>query len=249
MAIGTPVPFAGNNGATTGTTISVVLPTITTSSLALVIMNSNAGAWTTPAGWTLVVSNTMPTFNNEFIAIFKRQVTSANSGEALNFVSVSGRLAYAGYVIPGADINLDVIGTRFNGTSETGTSVTIPALTPLVNDTMLVVLSGRRATTATTATTPPAGFTKTAESFTTNAAPVIGAMSAFQQLTGQAGVSQGTKTLTYTSGNSNGYMISVKPAAVVATTRKVSKWVSGARVSHKISKWNGTARVPSQIRL
>lgn len=275
MALGTPVEFHDNSGASIVTSQTVTLPaSIANGSAAFMLVGLNSAQASntvaTPAGWTLLAGpNDMPTFGNELTYLFGRAVGAAQQGSTVT-LAVTGagvRIAAQGIVIPGASATPDVAAAEFRGASESSTTLTAPTQTPATANAMQVILMFRRFAAGTTplTTTPPSGFTELVDDATTKTTnttgSLFGAWGAYRQLTGQAGTAQGTKTITLdAASNGHGYIFTVKPTPVVGSPTasagtsdavKIdatgSAPAGGGALSYSISQASGPAATPSLL--
>lgn len=274
MALGTPQAFSANTGTSLPGSLVATLPaSIANGSAAFMLCNVNSAVATTqittPTGWTLVAGpDDIPTFGNELVYVFARSVGAAQSSTnvTVSLVGTVGRQSVVGAVIPGASATLDNTAVRFYGASETSSALTVGAHTPVTADDMQLLLVSRRwpgAASTPLTTSPPSGFTEIEEgNHTTNATgSVLGSWGAYRQLSGQAGVSQGTKTITLDSAsNGHGYSLMIKPSVTSSAPVVVvdvldavllnatgSTVGSGDTASYSITQNTGTTYVPVLI--
>jgi hypothetical protein len=184
----------------TGTTAGVTLPgSIPASSWAYLVVNANlATAAPSLPGWTLVASNGTGPVN---CWLFVRSVGPSDSGTAVSVsLAVSTRWHVGVTVVSGG--NQDALSAATTSVLYNATQ-TVPALTPVLNGCVDLVLGGLASNTAAgaIATTPPTGFTEDLDSSSaTGSGNDISVYVAHRQLSGQAGVSQAATTTSSSPG-------------------------------------------------
>ncbi|MBT9255364.1 hypothetical protein KMZ30_07235 [Phycicoccus sp. KQZ13P-1] len=231
MSIGTVVGFGNTPGSSQNNALSATLPTITDDGVAYIVLGINlttATLTSEPAGWTLVEGPVNNANNNMRVWLYKKSVTSADSGASISATSsAAGRWTVVGLYAPGAD-DLGVVQQWTDGSADT--TLSIDAITPLVDDTFRAILIFDRYSSSTGSVTPPTGWTELADLCTTNTSGArFGGYAAGVQLVGQAGVSQAATSATYTAAAQNiGWQFTIRPAAATGVSADAALAGSGA---------------------
>jgi fibronectin-binding autotransporter adhesin len=223
VPIGTPVAISGDTAAATAGSVSATIPGAGWSAgdVAYINVGCNfSNATPTVTGWTQVgTTQTIPTgANNEFISLWKRTMQAGDTTVTATWASLTGRASIDGAIVPGADPSaLDLTPVNFNGAADTGSSLTIPAFTPVTADDLaLIVMMRRTAAGSTTTVTPPTGWIELTDHSSSNGTGTkTGGWAGYRQLSGQAGVSQPSFTFNFASTNNNGFgwLVVLKPTA------------------------------------
>lgn len=214
MAISIVGTVTGTSGAGTQANPNVTLPTVQDNDLGILLVSAASVATPTdPAGWTargtVLVSGSILSAR-----IYTKTLTAADSSTTVSETLAATKWTTICIVLRGAETTLDGIVSGPAQTSNT-TSLTIPAITPVADDCLLVAPSGIRLSTATTPQyTAASGWTEQAD-LTGGASPCNSAALATKQLTGQAGVAQGPDTATLGNASQIGtFTIAVAPVVV-----------------------------------
>lgn len=144
--------------------------------------------------------------------LFSTPVGSADSGAVITGkLSVSQKWDIGIFVVTGDEDHAPVL----NQVTSLSGSLTVPAITPVANDCTDVIIAGLIGGSGTGAisVTPPGGFSEVLDDSTATGGNEAATYAAWRTLSGQAGVSQGTTTLSVTP-NVRAYVfrLTVKPA-------------------------------------
>lgn len=215
---GTPV--AQNGGGSLFTTINWTLPTgSAVGDLCFLFLHTAPGAATVtgPTGWTQHVNGDTASAK---LGLWSRVLDASDvsagtisTGRSASSTYSSGLIGYFGSV---GSVVVDVVSSVQSNAAST-VSQLIADVTPSVNDCLRLGFVGMRVTTAATAATgtPPGSWTEQVDTIDTHASAqrrlaVIDTI----QLTGQAGVAQGTATMTTTQAGTGGsYSVTIVEGA------------------------------------
>lgn len=218
MAISIVGTVTGSSGAGTSANPAVTLPAgLANGDLGILLVSTaNTGAVTDPAGWSLLSPS--PLLSGAILAgrVYTKSLTSAESSTAVTVTLAATKWSAICIIFRGANTTLD--GSSSTTQTTNTTSLTVPAVTPVAANCMLVQASAIRLSTATAVShTPAAGWTEQAE-LLGGATPCNDAALSTLQLVGQAGVAQGPYTATMADPSQMGtFTIAVSPSGVVTS--------------------------------
>lgn len=207
---------SANSGTGTGTAFSLTLPAgITDGDYAYMAISMNTqNDRGDPAGWTLVDFSTSGTVLQ--LKTYRKSMLASESSTNVTFTLSNAQKWDATVVIVHADGGLDT-DTELFSTGATSSAWTAGAVTPTVDDTLLLCFHAARvAATGTFSETAPTGWTQ--QAFTSNnaaASPSIGNGAYTQEVTGGNGVSSGADTdgTVTSASNQLSFVLAVKPVA------------------------------------
>lgn len=242
MAISILATVTGSSGSGTSADPFVTLPAgIGNGDLGVLLVSSasGGGSMTAPSGWTLLSGSPLVSGSVLAVRVYTRALTAADSSSTVTAIAASSKWTATAIVLTGADTNLNASATA-TATSNT-TSLTVPAVTPTVNDCLLIQASGIRYASATVAShTAASGWTEQAE-LVAGASPVNAAALSTRQLSGGAGVAQGPWTATIASGQHGTFTLAVAPKVAVGAERATA-WDALALVgASRATAWDVTS--------
>jgi hypothetical protein len=242
------ITLVGSNGNTgSAGTVSVTFPVGTAAGhFALLACDTGAGTATLSgppaAGWTEIANSDAQ--SNHKIAIWYKTLTSGDisTGSVSVTRSVSALQSLGILIYSGAQYdNISSVGN-----SSSSASVVFPAITPVASNCLRVGIAGVRPATANVTvneTSPPAGWTAIVHSIDAGSGNRRLTQMDTIQLSGQAGVSQGTATATMDQTSSYGaYSVTLAPAASTpqpAEILGVTTMPAVTSTSSTIRKWDG----------
>lgn len=172
-----------------------------------------------PAGWTLLDFSVQGTVLQ--LKSYRKVLTAAESSTAVAFTLSNTQKWAAAVVVVADDGDVDT-DTEVWSTASAGTAWTADAVTPTVDDVLLVCgHAARRAATGTLFETSPTGWTERADDSTNaSASPTISIGAHTQAISGGSGVSTGADTNGTVSASAShqiSFVLAVKPAGTAAT--------------------------------
>jgi hypothetical protein len=236
---------AHGTAATSATAVCTLPASIPADSYAylLVVTNANAVVSTFPAGWFFY--DTASTGSGAAWLLY-RPVGVADSSTTASMV-FSGSQRWHTAVLVATGENLDLI-TAVTSSSNTATPA-VPAITPIHNNCMDVVIGGLHGTTGggAVSATPPAGFTEDQDNSSAVGSGIeVGVYIAHRQLSGQAGTAQGATTLLAVSPTSRAVMWRLALAPTAGLQRARDARLSGQVLSRAVAKMRD-ARISGQV--
>jgi hypothetical protein len=230
---GTPASNAGATNSTSSPTITVPAAAVAGDYAWYVVTFSANATVTPPAGWSLIGSGSVN--NNNFLFIYSKTLDAGDLGGTLQSTSSLGGSWTASCIVFNGASGLDAIST-VSTKSAASTSITIPAITPTVGDTLLVyvVSSSASALSTTISLSTPTGFTEDVDNTTTGPAGAAwrGHAIGHQGLTGQAGVAQGPFAATESTATRDVvFAATIAPVGLAGPTGLTATAVSSSQIN------------------
>jgi len=211
-----------NTGTINATSLAITLPTCSAGDLLHVYLANNlsTASPSTPSGWTLQDSNNVRTDNYGYL--FTKTASSSDSGVIVTFAFGAATASAAVAIASLATADAEAKASK----STDGTTLTLPAITPVADDCIEVgfISNCWRAGTDTSGISAPSGWTERADttsSLTSGNNIEVGLYTI--QLVGQAGTAQATADANVPGNSHSGLMFAVTsapaatPLAVVGT--------------------------------
>lgn len=192
--------FGDTAAGTITASASITLPAgINANDVGWMIVGTNSGGADISVldGWTLVDGPYVNGANNLKAWLYKRVMSGAENGTPVDITfTSSGRWHIAGVVLRNADAVQNQLATWIDNTDDL--LLSIPAITPTVDNTRLISLAASRYATTTVGVTATDGWSETGEYNTTNGtAPLFGAWAGTRLVSGGANVAQPGQDQTY----------------------------------------------------